>query len=114
MKNKKEAKGKNAKQAADSQNAAQMENIGAIASKADLEAFLLNVRDKMDEEAAPPIYALSAMNYVMSLPEVYAWFDNETKEIARDIWLRLKQAGFQLRNPPMLFGESEDISPGPG
>ena len=34
----------------------------------------------------------------------------ENKEIARDVWLRLKQAGLQLRNPPILFGPEEDTT----
>ena len=109
MKSKKDSKSKSTKQAREASQAAPSTSLGTISSKADLEAFLLNVRDKMDDESASAVYALTAMNYVMSLPEVYSWFNNETKEIARDIWLRLKLAGLQIRNPPMLFGEAEDV-----
>ncbi len=84
--------------------------FGKIVTTADLKTFLLNVRDKMTEEIAAPIYALSALNHVMSLTNIYQLLDNECKEIARDIWLRLRQAGLQLRNPPMLFGDDETIS----
>jgi hypothetical protein len=112
MKNKKEPKPRTAKPA--SEPALDNANMGNITSKAELEAFLLNIRDKMDEEVASPIYALTGMNYIMSLPGVYDWLDDETKEIARDIWLRLKQAGFQLRNPPMLFGDAEEGNGGRG
>jgi len=77
----------------------------AFESKEHLKEFLLNIKDKMGDRAAAPIYALSALNYVMNNPMAYELLDNENKEIARDIWLRLKQAGFQLNDPPLLFGD---------
>lgn len=83
------------------------QQIRSFESKEGLRDFLLNIRDKMTERSAAPIYALSALNYVMSNAEVYGLLDNENKEIARDIWLRLKQSGFQLKDPPLLFGEGE-------
>ncbi|NLF24452.1 MAG: hypothetical protein GX589_02180 [Deltaproteobacteria bacterium] len=79
-------------------------------SKEGLRDFLLNIRDKMTEKSAAPIYALSALNYVMNSAEIYELLDNENKEIARDIWLRLKQSGLQLKDPPLLFAEGESTS----
>ena len=105
MKSKKDSKSKTTKQASEISQAVMSASAGTISSKADLEAFLLNVRDKMDDESVSAVYALAAVNYIMGLPEVYSWLSDETKEIARDIWLRLKLAGLQIRNPPMLFGE---------
>lgn len=81
--------------------------VGKISTTAELRAFLEGLRDKMADDGAPAIYALSAMNHVLTLPTVYSLLDNETKEIARDIWLRIKQSGFQVRNPVLLFGEEE-------
>lgn len=103
MKGKKDVKAKTAKA-----GALDGETFGEISSKADLKTFLLNVRDKMAENAAPPIYAVSAVNHALQLPDIYNLLDNDNKEIARDIWLRLKQSGLQLRNPPMLFGADEE------
>ncbi len=80
-----------------------------IKSKADLKAFLLNVRDKLADETAAPIYAVSALNCVMSDPGVYALLNKENKELARDIWLRIKQAGFHMENPRLLFDAEEEI-----
>lgn len=82
-------------------------NIGAISSKADLKTFLVSIRDRMTDGSVAPIYAMSAMNSLLSMAEIYSLLDNENKEVARDIWLRLKQSGLQLRNPPILFGEDE-------
>ncbi|RIL09523.1 MAG: hypothetical protein DCC75_06325 [Proteobacteria bacterium] len=80
-----------------------------IRSKAELKVFLQNVRDKMAERSAAPVFALSAMNHILNLPEIYSLMDNENKEIARDVWLRLRQGGLQLRNPPLLFAEDEEV-----
>lgn len=90
-----------------------LEKIGEISSAAELKAFLLSVRDRLVEGSIPAIYALTAMNHVMSLQLVYSCLDNENKELARDIWLRIKQSGMQVCNPPMLFSpEEEDTLPG--
>lgn len=83
------------------------ETAQVISTSADLKTFLQSVRDKMTDDVAAPIYAMSAMNRVLNLPKIYELLDNENKEIARDIWLRLKQSGLQVRTPPMLFGNEE-------
>jgi len=82
-----------------------VDGYDVISSKAELKNFLQVLRDRMAERAAAPIYAVSAMNHVLTLPKVYDLLDNENKEIARDIWLRIKQSGMQVKNPPMLFGD---------
>jgi hypothetical protein len=85
-------------------------NGGTVSSAADLKTYLQSMRDKMTDESAAPVYVMTAMNNVLNLPQIYDFLDNDNKEIARDIWLRLKQAGLQLRNPPLLFGPDEDTS----
>jgi hypothetical protein len=79
----------------------------------ELKNFLNGIRDKMSEGSAAPIYAMTAMNYIMNEPAIYKLLTEENKEIARDIWLRLKHAGIQLKNPPLLFG-TEALADGPG
>lgn len=83
------------------------QSFGAISSKADLKKFLQDIRDKMAEGIAPAINAMSAMNYVLNLSEINDLLNEENKEIARDIWLRLRQSGIKIKNPPMLFGEED-------
>lgn len=78
-----------------------------IKTKAHLKAFLNNIRDRITDNGAAPIYAMSAMNHVMTLPVIYDLLDNENKEIARDIWLRIKQSGLQVRMPSLLFSADE-------
>ena len=83
---------------------------GDISSKSEPKDFLLNIRDKMTEDTAAPVYAASAMNHVLSMPDIYDLLDKTNKELCRDIWLRLKKAGFHLRIPPMLFSPEEQAS----
>lgn len=79
-----------------------------ISSTADLKVFLISVRDRLEDDSAAPVHAVSAVTYALSLPGAGKLFDEESKEIARDLWLRIKRAGFQLRNPPLLFGVEGD------
>lgn len=83
----------------------EIEQIGKISSTVDLKNYLQAVLDKLKEDSAPAIYVASAMNYVFNLPNVYDFLDNQNRELARDIWLRVKQSGFQVKNPPLLFDE---------
>lgn len=76
---------------------------GELKSKEDLKGFLLSIRDRMQDDGLSAIHALSALNFVLNSADVYRLMDNEGKEIARDIFLRIKQAGIQLRNPSLLF-----------
>ena len=103
----------NEKKASKAKGAKEVEEAAmtsAIVTKADLKTFLLNIRDKMTEHTAAPIYAASAMNHILSMSDIYDLLDKTNKEIARDIWLRLKQAGLQMRNPPLLFSGDEDVA----
>jgi len=85
---------------------------GDITNSKELKKFLLTIRERMTEEVGSPIYALTALNHVMNLSNINTLLDKECKEVARDIWLRLRQSGFQLRQPPLLFdADEEDIIP---
>lgn len=78
----------------------------AITSKKDLKTFLILVKSRMDEGISAPIYSLAALNYVLTLENVYDLLDDECKELAREIWVVLKRSGLNLKNPPVLFGGS--------
>ncbi len=88
-----------------------IQDLHTISNSQELNSFLQIVKDKLTEDQGAPVHAVSAMNYVMNLSGVDSMLNAENKELARDIWLRIKQSGFQLRTPPMLFGEDEDIAP---
>lgn len=88
--------------------APEIESPAGITTKEELKTFLLRVKDKMDDSQAAPLYASTAMNHVLNLANILDLLDNENRELARDIWLRIKQAGMQVRNPPILFKPEED------
>lgn len=96
---------------AEKKSAGGQESFSELQTSADLRTFLQSLRDKMGDDSAPAVYALSAVNHLLSLDNIYDILDNENKEIARDIWLRIKQSGFNVRNPPMLFGSDEQQAP---
>ena len=86
------------------------ESSPVISSKAELKTFLLLIKERMDDESAAPIYVVSAMNFALNTPQIYDFLDQENKEIARDIWLRIVQSGLHARIPNMLFSADEQVS----
>lgn len=82
------------------------EEFTSISSQAELKIFLISLQDKLNGDAAP-IYAVSAMNHILNLPNIYELLDTETREMMRAIWLKLKASGANVRQPPMLFEEAE-------
>ena len=93
--------------------AAATSSVGAsanqISTRADLLAFVSDVRDKLLKDEAAPIFAMAAMQQVMTLDAIYDLMDKEIKEILQEIWVKLSQHGFHLRRPPLLFGDGEAV-----
>jgi hypothetical protein len=85
----------------------EVKELSQIATKADLKVFITDVHEKLLKEQAAPIFAMAAMQQVMSLDNIYDLLDSQSKEILQEIWVKLSQSGFHLRKPPLLFGESE-------
>jgi hypothetical protein len=84
-----------------------VESGDTVNSAQEFGTFLTSVRDRMADGSAPPVYALTMLNQFMQSPDIYSLLTPENKELARDIWLRIKQAGFQIKHPPLLFSEDE-------
>lgn len=81
-----------------------------ISSKAELKTFLTLVKERLDDETAAPIYVVTAMNYALNTNDVYQFLDQENKELARDIWLRIVQSGLHVRIPSLLFSAEEEAA----
>ena len=81
-----------------------------ISSKAELKTFLTLVKERLDDETAAPIYVVTAMNYALNTADVYQYLDQENKELARDIWLRIVQSGLHVRVPGLLFSAEEEAA----
>jgi hypothetical protein len=102
MKGKKETKVKEMEE-----SAREGKDMLHITTKAELKTYISSVRDKLLKEQAAPIFAMVAMQQVMSLESIYDLLDSHNKEILQEIWVKLSQSGFHLRKPPLLFGEAE-------
>jgi len=81
--------------------------LSQITNKGELKAFITDVRDRLLKDQAAPIFAMAAMQQVMNLDTIYDLLDNQNKEILQEIWVKLSQSGFNLRKPPLLFGDAE-------
>jgi hypothetical protein len=82
-------------------------DISSISNKSELKAFITDVRDRLLKDQAAPIFAMAAIQQVMNLDTIYELLDNQSKEILQEIWVKLAQSGFNLRKPPLLFGDAE-------
>ena len=87
-----------------------VENMVQITSKSDLRVFITDVRDRVLKDDAAAIFAMAAMQQVMSLDSIYDLMDKENKEILQEIWVKLSQSGLHLRKPPLLFGDAEVVA----
>ena len=85
----------------------ELKEISKIVTKADLKVFIAEVHEKMLKEQAAPIFAMTAMQQILSLDNIYDLLDSQSKEVLQEIWVKLQQSGFHLRKPPLLFGEGE-------
>ncbi len=103
MKNKKETKIKEV----DNSISGGAQDMVQIATKADLRTFITDVRDRLLKDQAAPIFAMSAMQQVMTLDSIYDLMDKDNKEILQEIWVKLSQSGLHLRKPPLLFGDGD-------
>ena len=99
MKTKKEAKSKEGTEA--------VKSGLSISTKAELRSFITDVHERILKDQAAPIFAMAAMQQVMSLDNIYDLLDNQNKEVLQEIWVKLSQSGLNLRRPPLLFGDSE-------
>jgi IS30 family transposase len=99
MKKKKGTKAQNTSESIDA--------IAQISSVTELRTFISEVRDRLLKDEAAPIFAMSAMQQVMSLDTIYELLDKQNKEILQEIWVKLSQSGFTLRKPPLLFTEGD-------
>lgn len=53
------------------------------------------------------IHCTIAINQILTNAESSALLDEDLKSQLKDVWLKLKNMGIQLEDPPMLFGLPE-------
>ena len=74
-----------------------------ISSKNELKTYLAEIKEKLAAKKAAPVYVASSMQYIFTLPNIDEVMDKANLETCRGIWMKLKEAGMQLHNPPILF-----------
>jgi hypothetical protein len=84
-----------------------MDVVTDIKSADDLKKFLISIRDRLSDKTCAPVYALSGLAHALKLTGIYQFLNEDNRELARDIWLRLKKSGLHVQAPPILFSEEE-------
>jgi hypothetical protein len=77
--------------------------VEAIGSE-DIRKSLEGLARKVVESRTAHLHALLTLNYLLRLPDAQRLFSEDLRQQARDLWLKVKTAGFQLEDPPLLFG----------
>lgn len=78
-----------------------------IYSKKDVEDALVTIAKKVVESHAGFVHSMIFLDHLLRLPNARDLFDKDLKNQARDLWLKVKSAGFQLNDPPILFDGNE-------
>ena len=73
-------------------------------TKKELEAFLSDIACQVVEGGAPPIHSIIALDRILRQPNSHEILDDGLKSQARDLWVKVKSSGFELEDPPILFG----------
>jgi len=72
-------------------------------------AFLGDIATKIVESDRSFIHSAIALNQILRVPNAHEIFDEDLKQQARDLWLKIKSTGLQLTDPPLIFG-TPDLS----
>lgn len=74
--------------------------------------FLNDVSRQLEESQIPPVHTMLALNTMFRAADAKKIFDDELKEKARALWLRIKATGVQVIDPPILFEADLDAIAG--
>jgi len=78
--------------------------LGTPMTTDDVRKSLESIARKVVESRTAHLHALLTLNYLLRLPNAQRLFNEDLRQQARDLWLKVKTAGFQLDDPPLLFG----------
>lgn len=73
-------------------------------TKKEVANFIAEISKKIVDSNTAYFHSMITLNTLLRLPNAEEIFDEELKEQARDLWLKLKLTGLQLTDPPLLFG----------
>lgn len=73
-------------------------------TKQDVQAFLAQISEKVVNNSGSYFHSMLALNSLLRLSNAAEIFDQNLKEQAKDLWVKLKSTGLHLTDPPLLFG----------
>jgi len=76
-------------------------------TKKEIKAFVADLADKVENSDGAYLHSIIAVNQILRSPGIDGTLDEAMKIQLRDIWTKLKTAGIQLTDPPVLFGLPE-------
>lgn len=79
-------------------------------SKEMLAEYINDIAEKTLIADESKLHSVIAFNQILSDADKVALLDEEMKDQLKDIWGRIKAAGIQLVDPPLLYGLPEDFS----
>lgn len=79
-------------------------------TREEVESFLADIANKVVESQGSYLHSVLALNHLMQSTNAHEIFDENLKQQARDLWLKIRASGFQLTNPPLLFGVPDAAS----
>lgn len=79
-------------------------NEAKVFTKEDVRDALAVIAEKIVEPHAAFAHAVLFLDRLLRSPAASEIFDEDLKTQARDLWLKVKSTGFQLADPPFLFG----------
>lgn len=78
-------------------------------SKELLQEYINDISERTLLADESKLHSVIALNQILSQSSMVELMDDGMKDQLRDIWSRIKSAGIQLVDPPLLFGLPEDF-----
>ena len=78
-----------------------------VYSKEDIEAYVSELEKNISESNNLVMHSLLAINHILRLPNAPELLTEDLQSRLKELWLKVKMAGLQLDEPPLLFGIPE-------
>jgi len=72
-------------------------------SRAEVDSFLDEITQRITESDDYFMHSMLAINQILRQPKARDWLDDDLKTRIRDLWLKIKSTGLELKDPPILF-----------
>lgn len=79
-------------------------------SKEEIAAFIKDIEQKISKNSEAHLHSLIALNKIMRAPNIDTVMDKKLKDKIKVLWGKLKAAGVNLADPPLIFGLPQNFS----